>query len=270
MILQKLIDSNVISPPDAVRYGRTCYLTVTGSNSYGVSDNTSDIDVVGIVIPPKNILFPYTNGFIYGFGEQPVLFEQYEEFHVKHDKKEYDFTIYNITKAFDLAMRANPNMISYLFTPDRCVLLSTPIWEYIKENRKLFLSKLIKNKFIGYAYSQMKKIDEKKNFKNKKRQEWVNTYGYDLKFAYNLVRLLLEAEYIANNNDLDIECNAKILKEIRNGEWELDRVKDFFKTYMKIIDNSFEKTKLPDEPDKDKIKTVLTNCFQIQYGAFYE
>lgn len=258
---------NLLDLPLEVKNGRTCLLAKTGSHAFGVNDDSSDIDVMGIVIPPREILFPYKNK-IFGFGAVPEPFEQCELFHVDIDGKSHDFTFYNIVKIFDLATKSNPNIVDYIFVPDRCIIQSDSIWNIIKNNRTLFLSKQIENKFIGYAYSQIKKIEEKKNFQNKKRQAWANEYGYDLKFAYHCVRLLLEAEYIAEYNDLNVECNVLILKDIRNGLWTFDDIKNFFDEKTKDIKHKFSISELPDKPDIGKIENVLIQCLKEQFGAF--
>jgi len=44
-----------------------------------------------------------------------------------------------------------------LFVPRECILHTTEVGEIIRENRKMFLSKLGWNTFKGYAYSQLKR-----------------------------------------------------------------------------------------------------------------
>lgn len=54
-------------------------------------------------------------------------------------------------------------MIDSLFTPIRCVLYSSKIANYVRENRKLFLHKGSWFKFKGYAFSTLCKLKNKKN-----------------------------------------------------------------------------------------------------------
>ena len=130
---------------------------LTGSVSYGVSNDTSDMDIVGFCIPPKEIIFPHLNGSIPHFGTQPERFRVYQQHHIKQDSKEYDIAIYNIVDFFQLAMENNPNMVDTLFLPRRCVLHSSPIYEHVRDNRKLFLHKGSWHKFRGYAYASLSK-----------------------------------------------------------------------------------------------------------------
>jgi hypothetical protein len=48
----------------------TQYLVHMGSDAYGVSSNSSDIDAYGFCIPPKSYIFPHLSGEIEGFGKQ--------------------------------------------------------------------------------------------------------------------------------------------------------------------------------------------------------
>jgi hypothetical protein len=54
-----------------------------GSVAYGVSSDTSDVDVYGWAIPPKDDLFPHLRGEVPGFGEPRPRFEQYQEHHIR-------------------------------------------------------------------------------------------------------------------------------------------------------------------------------------------
>jgi len=146
------------------------YEVIMGSAAYGVSTDMSDIDIYGFCMPPKNILFPYNSGNIFGFGKKPKTFNQYQKHHIKDTihNKEYDITIYNIVKYFQLCMENNPNMIDSLFVPTRCILHSTTIGNHVQENRELFLSKKSWHTFKGYAFKQLHKM------KNKYAKEFVD------------------------------------------------------------------------------------------------
>lgn len=168
ILLNKLIDKQLISPPPFLK-DNVHYEVLMGSVAYGVSDDTSDIDVYGFAIPPKHLLFPYHYGNVYSFGKKPDKFEQYQQHHIKdkEERKEYDITIYNIVKYFSLTMDGNPNMIDSLFVPQRCVLSCSRIGQMVRDKRDVFLSKKLFHKFAGYAYSQLNKA------KNKQLVKWV-------------------------------------------------------------------------------------------------
>lgn len=247
-------------------YDNVIFEGMTGSVAYGVSGDTSDMDIVGICIPPKETIFPHLSGHIPGFGTQPISFDVFQQHHIKLDAKEYDISIYSIVKFFQLAMENNPNMVDVLFTPRRCVLHSTPIYEHLRDNRRLFLHKGGWHKFRGYAYSQLSKIKNKTNSSNPKRSETIAKYGYDCKFAYHVVRLVLEIEQILAEHDLDIERNSAILKTIRNGEWTLDQLTDWFQHKEKSLETLYVNSELRYSPNETKIRQLLMECLEMHYG----
>lgn len=265
--VKKFIDFNMLSnPPVWLKYN-IMFEGMTGSVAYGVYGESSDIDIVGFCIPPKEMLFPHLSGEIEGFGTPKPRFNVFQQHHIKYNEKEYDISIYSIVKFFQLAMENNPNMVDVLFLPRRCVLHSTPIYEHVRDNRKLFLHKGSWHKFRGYAYSQLSKIETQSNKSNPKRQQSIEEFGYDVKFAYHIVRLLLEVEQILMECDLDIQRNSAILKSIRNGEWNLDRLKEWFSNKEKSMEILYSNSELRSYPDESKIKNVLIECLEIHYGT---
>lgn len=267
MILDNLYKQNRIHPPKWL-LPNTAYMTIMGSQAYGVSADDSDLDVYGFCIPPKDMVFPHLAGEIPGFGRQVQRFEQWQEHHVQDPNKsvEYDFAVYSIVKYFHLCMENNPNMIDSLFTPRNCVIHSTTISEMVRENRRQFLHKGSWHKFKGYAYAQMSKIRNKVNASNDKRAASIAEHGYDLKFAYHIVRLLNEVEQILVEGDLDLQRNREQLKDIRRGEWTLDQVERYFEEKEKILEATYAASTLQHSPDEAAIKRLLMNCLEEHYG----
>jgi predicted nucleotidyltransferase len=245
------------------------YEVMVGSVSYGVSTDTSDMDVAGFCMPPKEMLFPHLAGDIMGFGNQVERFQQYQQHHImdKEKNQEYDLTIYSIVKFFQLVMENNPNMVDTLYVPQRCVLYASPIGQMVRDNRKMFLHKGSFSKFRGYAFAQLHKIGTKANASNPKRQASIDEYGYDVKFAYHVVRLALECEQILVEHDLDITRSREVLKAIRRGEWTEEYLRDWFGEKEKHLEELKVKSTLRENPDEDAIRELLLNCIEHHYGS---
>lgn len=237
-----------------------CYEVIMGSFAYGVSSDTSDIDIYGFCLPPRKILFPGEYGWIAGFEEIPFNFKQYQKHHIEYEKKNYDITIYNIAKYFRLCANGNPNMIDSLFVPKRCLTFSNEIGNLVHEKRHLFLSKKCWHTFKGYAYSQLHKMTTKNP--EGKRIDIIEKYGYDVKFAYHLVRLLNEVEQILMEEDLDLERNREQLKMIRRGEWKPREVVQYFFDKEKMLEEVYIKSKLPHKIRMDEIRNLLYVCLK--------
>lgn len=269
MILQDLVKKKLIHPP-AWLPDNCHYLTIMGSMAYGVSSDTSDMDLYGWCIPPKEIVFPHLAGKIIGFDEELGTFDQWQEHHA-FDKdalggegRTYDCQVFNIVKYFKLLMENNPNMIDSLFTPVNCVLHSTRIGEMVREKRKLFLHKGAWHRFKGYAYSQLHKMTTKKT--EGKRQEIREQFGYDVKFAYHIVRLINEVEQILTTGDLDLQKNNEQLKDIRRGLWPEEELRKWFARREQELNAVYDASKLQYSPDVNQIKQLLIDCLEEHYG----
>lgn len=254
-----------ISPPSWLP-DNLCYETMMGSVAYAVSSDTSDMDVYGVCLPPKDLVFPHLAGEIPGFGRQVKRFSNWQEHHVKAHNKSWDFQVYSIVNYFQLAMENNPNIIDSLFTPRRCVLSSTQLGEYMREHRRDFLHKGSWHKYKGYAYSQLNKIRTKKREEDSARAELIEKYGYDVKFAYHVVRLLLEVEMIMGEQDLDLERHAEQLKGIRRGEWPLERLEQWAQDKEKDLEALYASSSLRHTPDEALLRRHLLHCLEAHYG----
>jgi len=268
MILKDLAKKRLIHPPKWLA-DNTQYLTVMGSQAYGVSTDTSDLDIYGWCIPPKEQVFPHLAGEIPGFGQQIQRFNVWSEHHVRDPDKsiERDFAVYSIVKYMQLCMENNPNMIDSLFVPRNCIIHSTAVSERVREQRKLFLHRGAWHKFKGYAYSQMAKIRNMVNSSNEKRAATIKEFGYDLKFAYHCVRLMNEVEQILVEGDLDLQRNREQLKSIRRGEWTIDQLEDYFTNKEHALETAYANSHLPHGPNQDAIKALLLESLEAHYGT---
>lgn len=268
MILHDFYNPGLIHCPKFL-LNNTHYLSVMGSRAYACNLPDSDYDVYGFAIPNKEDLFPHLRGEIFGFGKQKNRFEQWEELHLTHPttSKEWGFTVYSIVKYFDLAMKGNPSLIDSLFTAENCVIHTTQIGQLVRDNRKLFLSKACYHRYMGYARSQMHKIQTKTPQKGSKRYADVQSKGFDSKFAYHVCRTMLEAEQILQTGDLDLQRDNELYKAVRRGEWPQERVEEFFASKEKYLETLYENSNLQYSPDEEKIKKLLLECLEIHYGS---
>ena len=268
--VQTLTQRQLIRPPSFIG-SNTMYETIMGSVAYGVSSDTSDMDVYGFCIPPKTTIFPHLAGEILGFGRQVQRFEVWQQHHVddrdamRGHGRMYDLSIYNIVKYFQLCMDCNPNMIDSLFTPVDCVLHSTKVGEMVRDNRKLFLHKGAWHRFKGYSYAQLHKM-RSKNAEGK-RLELIEKYGYDVKFGYHVIRLLDEVEQIMVEGELDLRRNREQLKAIRRGDVPEADLVAMAAEKEKALERVYESSTLQHSPDESKIKELLMQCLEEHYGS---
>lgn len=274
-IVKQLTDKGLIQPPPWLP-SNTMFLTIIGSHAYGVADTSvrdkiPDFDVYGFAIPPKELIFKHLTGYIDGFGTPPPSFDQY----IKHqiiDKdanaghgKEWDLQIFNIIKFFELCRQNNPNMIDALFTSENCIIHCTQIGRMVRDKRKLFLSKLCWPRFRGYAHAQLKKMNDKNP--TGKRKEIIDKHGFDVKYAYHILRLFDEIDQIITTGDLDLQRAREPMKAIRRGDWTSDEIRKWAMEKEKALEIAYAKCKLPDEPPEEPLRQLLLNCLEEHYGS---
>jgi len=268
----RLTDAGLITPP-AWLPDNIMFEGIQGSHAYRVAVDGSDFDVVGWCIPPKETIFPHLAGAIDGFGRQKKRFVCYQKQHA-HDSqargghgRQYDLNIYNIVHYFHLCMENNPNMVTSLFLPADCILHITQVGEMVREKRHIFLHKGAWHRFKGYAYSQLAKMSTRSPGAGSKRAATVEQYGFDVKFAYHLVRLMYEIEQILTTRDLDLRRNTEELKAIRRGEVSEAKIRAFFAAKEKFLEGLYETTHLPWKPRENEIKQLLLDCLEQHYGT---
>jgi hypothetical protein len=109
---------------------------ISGSRAYGLATPQSDTDLRGVFVVPKR--------FYYGL-------ETLEQVSNSTNDEVY----YELKRFVDLLLKNNPNILELLNTPADCILFRHPLMDLLKP--ALFLSKLCKETFAGYARAQIKK-----------------------------------------------------------------------------------------------------------------
>lgn len=136
-------------------YKHTLLLVLTGSRGYGTHNEDSDWDYRGVAIPPLDSYLGINPKF-----EQAVdadkkhgVGKRYPEGLLQPDS---DMQVMEISKFCNLAAECNPSVIEILFSDK--IIFQHPLAEKLFENRNLFLSRLAKPRFCGYAVSQLERI----------------------------------------------------------------------------------------------------------------
>ena len=109
---------------------------ISGSKAYGLSLPESDTDIKGVFVLPKEEY--------YGM-----------EYTAQVSDKKNDVVYYELKRFVELLYKNNPNILEMLNTPEESILYKHPLFDIFKP--EIFLSKLCKNTFAGYAMSQIKK-----------------------------------------------------------------------------------------------------------------
>ena len=113
---------------------------IRGSQAYGTSRETSDIDTGGVFMEPEDVL--------YGLG-----IDWADEI----ESPKNDHTWYSFKKYMNLLLKSNPTALESLFVPQRCILHEHPVFTELRKNRDIFISQACFKPFMGYSSEQMRK-----------------------------------------------------------------------------------------------------------------
>lgn len=245
--------------PDNIAYLATC-----GSTAYGVTNAKSDTDIVGIYMPPRNMLFPWEEGYIPGFGVQPKEPEVYQLHHIYRDGVEYDINLFPIVKFFELARHGNPNIIDILFIPQHLINYCNSSARMILDNRRLFFSKAMWSRFSGFANNHMNSMKQARKTGN--RSGLVAQFGYDTKDAGHVIRCMLALKQIFSSGNYCLDKYADIINGIRAGKLSYEEVMKFYTVLYDEVQELKDICMLPDKCDELAIKDVLIRCMELHYG----
>jgi len=270
---QKLIDSGLMTNAPNFLRSSVHYETIVGSRAYGVErtsgEESSDFDLFGFAIPPKEMIYKHLTDWVPGFGEEPPGFAQWEQHHICDTsagfRRDWDVQIYSIVKYFELCRLNNPNLIDSLFTPEHCILHCTQIGQMVRENRHKFLSKLCWTRIRGFAILELKRIAEKNTTGN--RLEMIKRFGYDVKSAYHIVRLFDEAEQILIDGDLDLQRCRELMTAVRRGDWREDELRLWIAEKQSTLESAYCRSRLPESPPIEPLRRLLVDCLEQHYGA---
>lgn len=118
------------------------FLTLGGSYAYGTNVEGSDVDIRGCALNRK---------------EEILTGQNFEQF-VNADT---DTTIYSFNKLVKLLLNCNPNTIEELGCRPEHYFYVSEIGQEMLDNRDMFLSKRCTYTFGSYAYSQLRRLDNK-------------------------------------------------------------------------------------------------------------
>jgi predicted nucleotidyltransferase len=272
-VVQKLVRHKLFHPKYSF-VGEPDYEVIMGSLAYGVSNDTSDMDIYAMCVPHKSMVFPHLAGHVPDFGPKPENFTSQQKHHMQLEEREYDVVVYSIVMYFQLCMENNPNMLDSLFVPDRCVIHASEVGQHMRAHRRLFLSKYVYTKLRGYAFGELKKL--KRDFGKEgaaladykpKRRKAIEQFGYDVKSAYHVVRLMREAEQVLTEGDLDLEVAREQLKAVRRGSMTLEELEEWFFNKEKALDTTVANSSLPAKPDVDRLRVLLLECLEMKFGS---
>lgn len=222
-----------------------------GSAAHGVKlDGICDTDIFGVFIPtPKYEL---------GLDKYEHFVSSTSDNSERNGPDDVDVALFSLRKFAYLACKGNPSVIQFLFAEG---FIEGRMWWEILRNRSMFLAKSHADAFIGYAHSQLHRLNgEHGRGKHGQRPELEQLFGFDVKAGFHLLRLLGEAQELLDTWHITLprpDAEKEFLLCVRRGEVTLNAVEAEFERRLKMVRFARDNSTLPDSVDRVKISRFI-------------
>jgi predicted nucleotidyltransferase len=256
--------------------GRLLFLTLAGSHAHGTAGEGSDLDLRGVCVAPLELRLSLFDAFEQYEGSLPEeLTDMVARSVAAHPSAsrapatKTECVVFDIAKFLRLCAAANPNALEILFTDERDHVYVAPAFERLRRERRRFLTVELKETFLRYALSQLRRIKSHRSRlvrghaepanvrRNPARAELERRFGYDTKHAMHLVRLLRMGLEALERGELVVpRSDAAELRAIRDGELSFERLLELASELEQAMFRASEATALPEAVDRAWVDEV--------------
>lgn len=228
-----------------------------GSHSHGTyvppedKFGIDDLDLMVVVIPPP---------------EYVLGLKRFEHAQYKHGK--LDVVFYDWGKWLRMIGKSNPNVVGTLWLEEEDFIWPRHYFEPILSvfmERGCFLSKRMYLAFVGYAKGQLYKMTHfvHEGYMGDKRKRLVAEFGYDVKNAAHLIRLMRMACEAFETKRLQVKRtrDASEIIAIKRGEWSKERVIEEAEELFARADRAFVASDLRDDPDEFLLQQLMVDGY---------
>jgi uncharacterized protein len=140
----------------------TIFVALAGSHAHGTAHAGSDVDLRGVCVAPLEARISIRGAFEQYEGAPTAGLAERARARLGErgialaDKVEC--AIFDVAKFLRLCASANPNALEILFADPGDWILKTGAWRAIHDARHLFLTRKVRETYLGYALAQLRRI----------------------------------------------------------------------------------------------------------------
>lgn len=181
---------------------KTIFKCITGSFAHGTYiEGKSDIDYKSIYIQDSDEIL--SNNYI-------------PQIDITQDD-----VMWEVQKFIELLENGNPSSLEILFSPQDCIIETSPQFNLLLENKHKFLTKKCAKAFENFGYSQIKKASATGKKFNIEDSKMIHKTPFDFTYYYEGGKVFLLKDYLETNN----------LNQEKCGLVRLDHMKDCYTLY---------------------------------------
>lgn len=220
-----------------------------GSKAYGTSvDDNSDRDEMGVMLEPLRTILTkdLPKPFVWRDATQ-----REGDVNAKSKAGDLDLKLYGLKHFVRLALGGNPDVLMLLYTKP---ITADARGMRLQELRDKFVSQEAIPKFKGYLNNQRLRLLGLKGQKDVHRPDLVEKYGFDTKYAMQMIRLGYQGLELISKGTISIPMHpvqAQVCKDIRLGKFSEPMCIEMSQDLESMIDGAILATPLPPKPDTE-------------------
>ncbi len=240
----------------------TILMVEVGSTAHGTGiAGGEDHDQLAVVVEtPDQVLGLDRDGF-------KTVMQRTQPEGVRSGPGDIDRTLHSLRRFTRLAASGNPSILMTMWAP---VEFLTPIGEELRALGEAFVGRHVVPRYRGYMQSQARRLLGLSGGGHGKRggggrEELINEYGYDTKYAMHCSRLGFQCLELLGTGGLELPIQgepAEWLRSVRYGEVEFE---EWWERSL-ALDAALEKIGLDEsirpEPDRSRIDAWCIDAHQ--------
>lgn len=235
-----------------------CGSTIHGTSVSGMDDQ----DHLGVCIEPREYVIGLRHFETHVWRTQPNG--------VRSGPGDLDLTIHSLRKYMRLAANGNPTIITLLYLPDQFILECDPLGRRLINERSIMLCRKAGGAFLGYMTAQRERLEGIRGGQHGWRQELVERFGFDTKYAGHLIRLGYQGVEFMRSGVITLPMPQEqrdLVVAIRTGQVPLNDVLTRSGELERELRDLLDTSPLPEEPNYDAINRFLVEAYESVWSS---
>ncbi|WP_067966222.1 DNA polymerase beta superfamily protein [Nocardiopsis trehalosi] len=216
-----------------------------GSGVHGITvADQDDRDEMGICVEPPE--------YVIGLRRFEQYIHRTQPEGARSGPGDLDLVVYSLRKWMRLALSGNPTVLLPLFVPEHEIVAVTPLGRELRAAADRILSRQVGHRFLGCLRAQRDSMLGRRGGRHTNRPELIEAYGFDVKFAYHMVRLGVQGVELLETGRVTLpmaEPRASWLRALRRGEHTMAEALEVASGLEERLVDLVATSPLPEWPD---------------------
>lgn len=232
-----------------------------GSKAHNTSTGPSDEDFCVI-------RFESWHEFVNGPGDRQSMQIRSKPEGERSETGDIDLAVYTLRKFAHLALQGNPSILTVLWTPE--TYMEGDEWPHLAKELKQYLPARSAGKaFLGYMTQQMERWRGVRGQRNVTRPELVEMFGYDTKYAAQIIRLGYQGIHYMKEGEIPVpipEDTAAQIRDLRSGGMPEQQAMKWANDLDIQLRYAISRSLLPETPNYVAVQHQIASTYGVHYA----